>query len=151
MRSGSFTARSTLWNSSSTKTLQRSWIGEWQARQLTDPNDFQVNSWQLEFTQSVVSWLLPQQWCCITTHVLLTARETLFGSGLEKFVILEEFVSNTHLGNCLGSIDFQQRLWIAASVADAIAYVHEKEIIHRDVKSANVLLGFKWRVASESN
>lgn len=63
-------------------------------------------------------------------------------TGLEKFVILEEFVSNTHLGNCLGSIDFQQRLWIAASVADAISYVHEKEIIHRDVKSANVLVDF---------
>jgi len=63
-------------------------------------------------------------------------------TGLQKFVILEEFVSKTHLGNCLGSIDFQQRLWIAASVADAIAYVHEKGIIHRDVKSANVLVDF---------
>ena len=49
-------------------------------------------------------------------------------------------MSSVTLADSLDSIDFKERLRVALALADALTYVHQMGIIHRDVKSANVLV-----------
>ncbi|CAL1169471.1 unnamed protein product [Cladocopium goreaui] len=59
-----------------------------------------------------------------------------------RFLIIEEFVSVHTLAECLDSngFYFEERMKVALQLADALTYIHAQGIMHRDVKSANVLV-----------
>ena len=59
-----------------------------------------------------------------------------------RFLIIEEFVSAHTLAECLDSngFYFEERMKVALQLADALTYIHAQGIMHRDVKSANVLV-----------
>lgn len=60
--------------------------------------------------------------------------------------LVMEFIEGTTLGEMLApgreksSVSFDERLRIAAQVADALDYAHHKGVIHRDIKPANVMV-----------
>ncbi|RZC51067.1 hypothetical protein C5167_019491 [Papaver somniferum] len=99
-----------------------------------------LNSLQAEFSSEVE--LLSK-----IEHRNLVRLLGYIDKGNER-IIITEFVPNgtlrEHLDGQRGKIlDFYQRLEISIDIAHALAYLHlyaEKEIIHRDVKSSNILL-----------
>lgn len=71
-------------------------------------------------------------------------------------LLVQEYISNGTLANLLlralqkpGELPWDTRLDIAIQTASALAYLHASDVIHRDIKTSNILLddSFKAKVA----
>ncbi|XP_071726814.1 uncharacterized protein [Rutidosis leptorrhynchoides] len=85
-------------------------------------------------------------------HVNLVKLLGYVDEGNERLIIAEYVPNGTlreHLDGVHGSfLDFSQRLEICIDIAHGLTYLHlyaEKQIIHRDVKSSNILLTERLR------
>jgi len=69
----------------------------------------------------------------------------------EKYVYLvTEYIPGgdlrSHLKNSGGKLDWDIKLKIALDIARSMAFLHSKDIIHRDLKSKNLLVDVGWRI-----
>lgn len=75
---------------------------------------------------------------------------TLLDAGIEierPFLVLELVEGQTLSARLRsGTLDLPEAAALGADVARALAYAHERDIVHRDVKPGNVLLGPEGRV-----
>lgn len=92
----------------------------------------------------------------ILAHLRHKNLVTLYGCSSRKsreLLLVYEYVPNgtvaDHLHGKLAescNLSWSTRLSIAVQTADALAYLHESDVIHRDVKTTNILLGDNFQV-----
>lgn len=92
----------------------------------------------------------------ILTGLRHTNLVTLYGCSSKssrELLLVYEYISNGTLADHLhgkraneGSLPWPIRLNIAVETASALAYLHASDIIHRDVKTANILLDHNFSV-----
>lgn len=67
--------------------------------------------------------------------------------------LVTELINGGDLGNILLDhkfhIPWSLRVKIAKDIAEGMEYLHSKQIMHRDLKSNNLLLGRNWTIKSK--
>merc|ERR1711957_967581 len=69
--------------------------------------------------------------------------DIIMGTSHELFVKTLRSSGSKTIGPRLAVMSWKQRLKIADDVALGMAYLHERNILHRDLKSQNILLAEK--------
>jgi non-specific serine/threonine protein kinase len=74
-------------------------------------------------------------------HPNITTIHSIEEAGGQIFIVME-YVDGQELKRMLrqGPMDLEKALAIASQVVDGLAAAHEKSVIHRDIKSANILV-----------
>lgn len=68
----------------------------------------------------------------------------------DEMILVYEYASNGSLDKCIQNIQkgystpWQKRLQICLDMAHGLNYLHNLHVIHRDMKSGNILLGNNW-------
>ncbi|KAJ9546704.1 hypothetical protein OSB04_019247 [Centaurea solstitialis] len=68
-----------------------------------------------------------------------------------EMILIYDYASNGSLDKCIrniqpvNSLTWQKRLQICVDMAQGLNYLHKLDLIHRDIKSANILLGYNWK------
>jgi len=103
-------------------------------------NDMQIF---LQREIDVLKNLFNQPHNCIIRFIGIGEKDSLL-------FIVTELVNGGDLGNVLYdstfSIPWKLRIKIAKDIADGMKYLHEKQIMHRDLKSSNLLIGKNWNI-----
>ncbi|XP_028786943.1 LEAF RUST 10 DISEASE-RESISTANCE LOCUS RECEPTOR-LIKE PROTEIN KINASE-like 1.2 [Neltuma alba] len=113
-------------------------------------HDEQLHSEKVENFMSEVSLLTS------VSHENLVQLHGCVSSQSSELLLVQEYVPKGNLTKCLldsllqpGVLPWHTRLNIAIQTASALAYLHSRNIIHRDVKTSNILLdhSFNAKVA----
>lgn len=67
------------------------------------------------------------------------------GDGGFYFIIME-YAPGKSLSKKLSTLTFEQTLRIIAQVAGALGYAHAQNIVHRDIKPDNIIVGDDWNI-----
>lgn len=78
-------------------------------------------------------------------HVIATSRAML---DLPRPALEMEYFASQHLKSVMskGAIPLDKALAVAGKVAGALAYIHDQDVIHKDIKPENILIGKGWDV-----
>ncbi|XP_023243359.1 serine/threonine-protein kinase Sgk1-like isoform X2 [Centruroides sculpturatus] len=81
-------------------------------------------------------------WSCVSTHPHIVRLITFFEINT-SFCFVSDYIDGQNLTNFLRNngplVEIKANI-IAAQVASAIMYIHDKRIIHRDISSNNIML-----------
>ncbi|KAF2076605.1 hypothetical protein CYY_002091 [Polysphondylium violaceum] len=97
----------------------------------------------LEREIQVLKNLFNQPHNCIIRFIGIGEKDSLL-------FIVTELVNGGDLGNVLYDRSFnlpwKLKIKIAKDISDGMKYLHEKQIMHRDLKSSNLLIGKNWNI-----
>lgn len=73
----------------------------------------------------------------------------MIGICLDPVCVIMEFMSRGSLFACLNDtsiyLDWVQRLSFVRNIAEGMSFLHARDLIHRDLKSLNVLVNQEWK------